>query len=77
MWNAEGILRNGRELVLSHLLAANNVDIIIVTETEIPADSRDVFNMDGYTSFLPGVGPAQEGQVQGHGPGQESASNVS
>jgi hypothetical protein len=46
-WNAEGILCSGREL------EANNVDVMIVTETEIPVDPHHDFNMVGYTSFLP------------------------
>jgi hypothetical protein len=52
-WNAERILRSGRELVLANLLTANNFDIMIVTETEIPAYLHGDFNVKGYTSYLP------------------------
>jgi exonuclease III len=51
--NAEGILRSGRELVLANMLMANNVDVMIVTETKIPADLHGDFNVEGYTSYLP------------------------
>jgi hypothetical protein len=36
-WNTEGILYNGRELALLSLLNDNDIDVGIVTETEIPS----------------------------------------
>jgi hypothetical protein len=52
-WNAEGILRSGRELVLAKKLTANNVDVMIITETEIPAELHGNFNVEWNTSYLP------------------------
>jgi endonuclease/exonuclease/phosphatase family metal-dependent hydrolase len=52
-WNAEGILSGGRELALLNLLTANEVDVGIITETEIPASSHGDFNVEGYHTFLP------------------------
>jgi hypothetical protein len=51
--NSEGIFCKGRELALSNLLVANDVDVMIITEAEIPAGSQGNFNVEGYTSFLP------------------------
>jgi hypothetical protein len=51
-WNSEGILSSGRELALLNLLTDNDVDISIVTETEIPASSHGDFNVEGYHSYL-------------------------
>jgi hypothetical protein len=52
-WNAEGILSSGRELALLNLLNDNDVDIGIITETEIPSSSHGDFNVEGYHTFLP------------------------
>jgi hypothetical protein len=52
-WNAEGILSNGRELALLNLLTANNIDVGIITETEIPSSDHGDFKVKGYHSFLP------------------------
>jgi hypothetical protein len=52
-WNSEGILCSGRELALSNLLVANDVNVMIITEAKIPAGSQGDFNVEGYTSFLP------------------------
>jgi hypothetical protein len=52
-WNLEGILCSGRKLALLNLLMANNVDIAIITEDEIPASSHGDFNVKGYHSYLP------------------------
>jgi hypothetical protein len=52
-WNAEGILSSGRELALLNLYTANDVDVGIITETEIPASSHGDFNIEGYHTFLP------------------------
>jgi hypothetical protein len=52
-WNAEGILSNGRELALLSLLNDNDIDVGIITETEIPSSSHGDFNVEGYHTFLP------------------------
>jgi hypothetical protein len=52
-WNAEGILSNGRELTLLNQLNVNNVDVGIVTETEIPSSGHRDYNVEGYHSCLP------------------------
>jgi hypothetical protein len=52
-WNAEGILSSGRELTLVSLLTANDIDVGIITETEIPTRSHGDFNVEGYHTFLP------------------------
>jgi hypothetical protein len=52
-WNAEGILSSGRELALLSLLTANDIDVGIITETEIPTSSHRDFNVEGYHTFLP------------------------
>jgi hypothetical protein len=52
-WNAEGILSCGRELALLNLLTANDVNVGIITETEIPTSSHWDFNVEGYHTFLP------------------------
>jgi hypothetical protein len=52
-WNAEGILSKGRELALLSLLNDNDIDVGIITETEIPTSSHRDFNVDGYHTFLP------------------------
>jgi hypothetical protein len=52
-WNAEGILSSRRELALLSLLNDNNIDVGIITETEIPASHHGDFNVEGYHMFLP------------------------
>jgi hypothetical protein len=52
-WNAEGILSSGRELALLNLLNDNDVDVGIITETEIQTSSHGNFNVKGYHTFLP------------------------
>jgi hypothetical protein len=51
--NAKGILCSCRELTLLNLLTANNVDVSIIMETEIPSSCHGDFNVKGYHSFLP------------------------
>jgi exonuclease III len=51
-WNANGLLTGSRELALSHLLEYNDVDIMVVTETEITAKAA-AFATHGYVTFLP------------------------
>jgi hypothetical protein len=52
-WNWEGILSSSWELALLNLLTDNNVNIGIVTETEIPSSGHGDFNVEGYHSYLP------------------------
>jgi hypothetical protein len=52
-WNAEGILSSGRELALLNLLKDNDVNVGIITETEIPTSSHGDFNIKGDHTFLP------------------------
>jgi hypothetical protein len=52
-WNSEGILSSGRELALLNLLNDNNVDVGIVTETEIHSRGQGEYNVEGYHSYLP------------------------
>jgi exonuclease III len=52
-WNVEGILSSRRELALLSLLNDNDVDVGIITETEIPTSSHGDFNVEGYHTFLP------------------------
>jgi hypothetical protein len=54
-----GILSNGRELALLSLLNDNDIDVRIITETEIPTSSHGEFNVKGYHTFLP-VGPSDK-----------------
>jgi hypothetical protein len=49
----EGILCSGTELALLNLLTANDVNIRIITEAEIPASGHGDFNVEGYHSYLP------------------------
>jgi hypothetical protein len=58
-WNEEGILSNGRELALLSLLNDNDIDVGIITETEIPTSSHGDYNVEGYHTFLP-VGPSDK-----------------
>jgi hypothetical protein len=58
-WNAEGILSKGRELALLSLLNDNDIDVGIITETEIPTSRHGDFNVEGYHTFLP-VGPSDK-----------------
>jgi hypothetical protein len=51
-WNVEEILSNGRELALLNLLNDNDVDVSIVTETEIPSNGHGDYNVEGYHSYL-------------------------
>ena len=51
-WNAANLSRGSRELALSNLLVNNNVDIAIVTETELLPEAT-AFAVEGYTTFLP------------------------
>jgi hypothetical protein len=52
-WNSEGILSSGRELALINLLTDNDVDVGIITETEIPSSGHGDLNVEGYHSYLP------------------------
>jgi hypothetical protein len=52
-WNSEGILSSGRELAHLNLLNDNDVDVGIITETEIPSSSQGDYNVEGYHSYIP------------------------
>ena len=52
-----------KELPLSNLLAINDVDVAIITETELPAPLASLFSVDGYTPFLPVVGPTEKTRI--------------
>jgi hypothetical protein len=70
MWNSEGILCSGRELALSNLLAANDVDVMII---------RHPWQLQrGGVHLLPPprVLPSQDGQVQGRGHGPVSVGSI-
>jgi hypothetical protein len=51
--NEEGILSNGRELALLNLLNDNDLNVGIVTKTEIPSSGHGDYNVEGYHSYLP------------------------
>jgi hypothetical protein len=51
-WNSNGLLSGSRELALSNLLENNNIDVLVATETEIPASAAP-FATTGYVTFLP------------------------
>jgi len=42
-----------KELALSNLLESNEVDVAIITETELTADQDAVFILQGYMTFVP------------------------
>jgi hypothetical protein len=62
-WNAANLARGMKELSLSHLLNVNKVDVAIITEAELPATMAPSFSIDGYTPFLPVVGPNEKTRV--------------
>jgi hypothetical protein len=62
-WNAANLARGTKELALSHLLVTHNVDLAVITETELPAPSAVVFSINGYTTYLPLVPPGVKTRV--------------
>jgi hypothetical protein len=50
-WNSNSLLSGSRELAFSNLLKNNNIDVLVVTETEIPALSAP-FATTGYFTFF-------------------------
>jgi endonuclease/exonuclease/phosphatase (EEP) superfamily protein YafD len=52
-WNAANLAQGTKELALSHLLVTNDVDVAVITETELLAPSAMVFSINGYTTYLP------------------------
>jgi hypothetical protein len=62
-WNAANLARGTKELALSHLLVSNNVDVAVITETELPAPLAVVFSIGGYTTYLPLVLPGVKTHV--------------
>eukprot|EP00095_Tigriopus_kingsejongensis_P001844 maker-scaffold10_size831480-snap-gene-7.21 protein:Tk01844 transcript:maker-scaffold10_size831480-snap-gene-7.21-mRNA-1 annotation:"exodeoxyribonuclease iii" len=55
--------RGTKALALSHLLAANDVDVAVITEMELPPASAGCFAVAGYHTFLPLVPPAAKTRV--------------
>jgi hypothetical protein len=51
-WNAANLTHHGRELALFNLLVSNHVDVMVVTEAELPTLTAALFALPGYTSFL-------------------------
>ena len=51
-WNAAS-LRGTKELSLAHLLEAHNLDVAIITETELSEEVAPTFTLPGYIVFLP------------------------
>jgi hypothetical protein len=62
-WNAANLARGTKELALSHLLVTHDVDVAVITETELPAPSAVVFSINGYTTYLPLVPPGVKTHV--------------
>jgi exonuclease III len=60
-WNVNNINSKGSELALGHLMTANAVDIVAITEVKLEADST--FAVDGYVTFSPQVGVAAKTRV--------------
>ena len=52
-----------KELALSHLLSSNNVDIAIITESELSEASAAAFSSKGYTTLLPKTSPGSKVRV--------------
>jgi hypothetical protein len=52
IWNVHGLLTGSRELALSNLLENSDVDVLVATETEIPATAAP-FATTGYNTFFP------------------------
>jgi hypothetical protein len=46
MWNANNLARGTKKLALDHLLVSNNVNVAVITETELPAPSAVVFSIE-------------------------------
>jgi hypothetical protein len=61
-WNAANLTHHGRELALFNLLVSNHVDVMVVTEAELPTLTAASFALPGYTHPLTDVGLL--GQVQ-------------
>jgi hypothetical protein len=51
-WIASNLTHGGRELALVNLLTSNRVDVMVVTETELPVLLAPLFAVPGYTAFL-------------------------
>jgi hypothetical protein len=67
-WNAEGILSSRRELALLNILNDNDVDVGIITETEIPTSSHGDFNVPHVSPRDP-LGAVEDGQISRNGRG--------
>jgi hypothetical protein len=53
-WIAENLTSGTKELALLDLLVTNNVDVVVVTEAEVPT-YRGAFDLAGYVAFFPAV----------------------
>jgi hypothetical protein len=53
MRNDEERGRNSFKLALLNLLKVNNVDVRVITDTEIPSSGQGDYNVKGYHSYLP------------------------
>jgi hypothetical protein len=55
-------LHGTRELDLANLVTANNVDVVALSEAEVPA-SEAQFTLDGFTTLCPLVKPGKKTRV--------------
>jgi hypothetical protein len=55
-------LHGTRELELANLVTANNVDVVALSEAEVPA-SKAQFSLNGFTTFCPLVKPGEKTRV--------------
>jgi exonuclease III len=51
-WNASNLTHGSRELALVNLLSSHRMDVMVVTETELPVLLAPSFKVLGYTAFL-------------------------
>jgi hypothetical protein len=62
LWNCNGILHGTRELDLANLVTANGVDVVALSEAEVPA-SKAQFTLDSFTTCRPLVKPGEKTRV--------------
>jgi exonuclease III len=61
-WNCNVILHGTRELDLANLVTANNVDVVALSEAEVPVREAQ-FTLDSFTTFCPLVKPGKKTRV--------------
>jgi hypothetical protein len=61
-WNCGGILYGTHDLDLVNLVVINNVDVVALSETELPASAAE-FAIADFTSFYPIVNPGAKTRV--------------